>query len=456
MDKKIRISILGLGHVGLPTALGFAQIGWEVTGTDSDLAKLDLISEGIVPFYEPGITEMLKKYLKEGSFKVEKEQSKAIKDAECIFVCVGTPQNPDGSADLSQLETVANTIAENISEYKLIVEKSTTPVTTAASLKSSIQRYIDSKTKNHGETSFNFEFDVAVNPEFLKEGTAINDFMNPDRVVVGVDNKKSENLLKKIYLPLFESRQIFEQKFMVTDVNTAEIIKHASNAFLATKISFINMLSDLCEAADANVGDVAKGIGMDPRIGPSFLNAGIGFGGYCLPKDIRAFSWIASQYTVDFNLLKEVDKINTARVPNFIDKIKKILWVLKGKNIAVWGLSFKPNTDDIRESPAVAVVSELLNLGANIKAYDPSISDIFTKGGLPDNFESIVRNSSAIEAATDADALVILTEWNEFKEIDLLDLKEKMTSPIIFDGRNIYDSKLIRGIGFEYHGIGLR
>ena len=280
--------------------------------------------------------------------------------------------------------------------------------------------------------------------------------MNPDRVIVGVDNKKSENLLKQIYLPLFESRQIFEEKFMITDVNTAEIIKHASNAFLATKISFINMLSDLCEAADANIGDVAKGIGMDPRIGPSFLNAGIGFGGYCLPKDIRAFSWIASQYAVDFNLLREVDKINTARVPNFVDKIKKILWVLKGKNIAVWGLSFKPNTDDIRESPAVAVVNELLNSGANIKAYDPSISDIFTKGGLPDSFESIVRHSSAIEAATDSDALVILTEWNEFKEIDLLELKEKMTSPIIFDGRNIYDSKLIRGIGFEYHGIGLR
>ena len=306
MDKKIRISILGLGHVGLPTALGFAQIGWEVIGTDNDLDKLDLISEGVVPFYEPGISEMLKKYLNSGNFRVEKDQSKAVKDAECIFVCVGTPQNSDGSADLSQLETVANTIAENISEYKLIVEKSTTPVTTASSLKNSIQRYIDSKTKNHGETSFNFEFDVAVNPEFLKEGTAINDFMNPDRVVIGVDNKKSENLLKQIYLPLFESRQIFEEKFMITDVNTAEIIKHASNAFLATKISFINMLSDLCEAADANIGDVAKGIGMDPRIGPSFLNAGIGFGGYCLPKDIRAFSWIASQYAVDFNLLKEV------------------------------------------------------------------------------------------------------------------------------------------------------
>ena len=456
MDKKIRISILGLGHVGLPTALGFAQIGWEVIGTDNDIDKLDLISQGIVPFYEPGISEMLKKYLNSGNFRVEKDQSKAVKDAECIFVCVGTPQNSDGSADLSQLETVANTIAENISEYKLIVEKSTTPVTTASSLKNSIQRYIDSKTKNHGETSFNFEFDVAVNPEFLKEGTAINDFMNPDRVVIGVDNKKSENLLKQIYLPLFESRQIFEEKFMITDVNTAEIIKHASNAFLATKISFINMLSDLCEAADANIGDVAKGIGMDPRIGPSFLNAGIGFGGYCLPKDIRAFSWIASQYAVDFNLLKEVDKINTARVPNFIDKIKKVLWVLKGKNIAVWGLSFKPDTDDIRESPAIAVVDELLNLGANIKAYDPSIADIFTKGGLPASFEAIGRHSSAIEAATDADALVILTEWNEFKGIDLLELKEKMTSPIIFDGRNIYDSKLIRGIGFEYHGIGLR
>ena len=456
MDNKIRITILGLGHVGLPTALGFAQIGWEVIGTDNDLDKLDLISEGVVPFYEPGISEMLKKYLGQGNFKVEKNQSQAIKDAQCIFVCVGTPQNSDGSADLSQLETVAKTIAENISGYKLIVEKSTTPVTTAANLRLSIQRHIDTRIKKQGKASDDFEFDVAVNPEFLKEGTAISDFMCPDRIVVGVDNEKSRQLLKAIYLPLFESEEVFEEKFMVTDVNTAEIIKHASNAFLATKISFINMLADLCEAADANVADVAKGIGMDKRIGPSFLNAGIGFGGYCLPKDIRAFSWIASQYAVDFNLLKEVDKINTARVPNFIDKIKKVLWVLKGKNIAVWGLSFKPDTDDIRESPAIAVVDELLNLGANIKAYDPSIADIFTKGGLPASFEAIGRHSSAIEAATDADALVILTEWNEFKGIDLLELKEKMTSPIIFDGRNIYDSKLIRGIGFEYHGIGLR
>ena len=456
MDKKIRISILGLGHVGLPTALGFAQIGWEVIGTDNDIDKLDLISQGIVPFYEPGISEMLKKYLNSGNFRVEKDQSKAVKDAECIFVCVGTPQNSDGSADLSQLETVANTIAENISEYKLIVEKSTTPVTTASSLKNSIQRYIDSKTKNHGETSFNFEFDVAVNPEFLKEGTAINDFMNPDRVVIGVDNKKSENLLKQIYFPLFESTQIFEEKFMITDVNTAEIIKHASNAFLATKISFINMLSDLCEAADANIGDVARGIGMDPRIGPSFLNAGIGFGGYCLPKDIRAFSWIASQYAVDFNLLKEVDKINTARVPNFIDKIKKVLWVLKGKNIAVWGLSFKPDTDDIRESPAIAVVNELLKLESNLKVYDPSISDILEKGGLPTGLNTIETYSSPISAATSADALVILTEWNEFKEIDLVELKENMAVPIIFDGRNIYSSKEMREIGFEYYGVGLK
>lgn len=456
MDNKIRITILGLGHVGLPTALGFAQIGWEVIGTDNDLDKLDLISEGVVPFYEPGISEMLKKYLRQGNFKVEKNQSQAIKDAQCIFVCVGTPQNSDGSADLSQLETVAKTIAENISGYKLIVEKSTTPVTTAANLRLSIQRHIDTRIKKQGKASDDFEFDVAVNPEFLKEGTAISDFMCPDRIVVGVDNEKSRQLLKAIYLPLFESGEVFEEKFMVTDVNTAEIIKHASNAFLATKISFINMLADLCEAADANVADVAKGIGMDKRIGPSFLNAGIGFGGYCLPKDIRAFSWIASQYAVDFNLLKEVDKINTARVPNFIDKIKKVLWVLKGKNIAVWGLSFKPDTDDIRESPAIAVVNELLKLESNLKVYDPSISDILEKGGLPTGLNTIETYSSPISAATSADALVILTEWNEFKEIDLVELKENMAVPIIFDGRNIYSSKEMREIGFEYYGVGLK
>ena len=243
---------------------------------------------------------------------------------------------------------------------------------------------------------------------------------------------------------------------MVTDVNTAEIIKHASNAFLATKISFINMLADLCEAADANVSDVAKGIGMDPRIGSSFLNAGIGFGGYCLPKDIRAFTWIANQHGVDFSLLKEVDNINISRVSNFINKIEKTLWVLKGKKIAVWGLAFKPDTDDTRESPAVEVVKKLLDLDAKVNVYDPSVPSIFKKNIVPNGLSSIKHFSSALEAATDADALVILTEWKEFKEIDLQFLKKKMAAPIIFDGRNIFDSKLIKELGFEYYGVGLR
>ena len=452
MNRKYKIAVLGLGHVGLPTALGFAQIGWDVIGTDSDLGKLDLISDGVTPFYEPGLDEMLKTYLKEGKFRVEKNQIKAIQDAECIFVCVGTPQNDDGSADLSQLEAVAITIAENISSYKLIVEKSTTPVTTAASLKRSIQRHMNTA----GLKKPIDEFDVAVNPEFLKEGTAISDFVNPDRVVVGVDNERAANILKEIYFPLFESTSVFEEKFMVTDVNTAEIIKHASNAFLATKISFINMLADLCEAAEANVADVAKGIGMDPRIGPSFLNAGIGFGGYCLPKDIRAFTWIANQHGVNFNLLKEVDNINISRISSFVDKIKKTLWVLKGKKIAVWGLSFKPDTDDTRESPAIEVVKKLLGLNADLKVYDPSVANIFEEDIITNDLSSIEHFSSAIGAATDADALVILTEWKEFKEIDLSELKRKMSAPIIFDGRNIFDSKLINRLGFEYYSVGLR
>ncbi len=456
MNNNFKIAVLGLGHVGLPTALGFAQIGWNVIGTDSDLAKVDLISNGNTPFYEPGIDDMLKKYLKQGTLKIEKNQVKAIQDAECIFVCVGTPQNDDGSADLSQLEAVAKTIAENISGYKLIVEKSTTPVTTAASLKRSIERHMRSRKDKDSTGKLIDEFDVAVNPEFLKEGTAIDDFLNPDRVVVGVDNPRSADMLKEIYLPLFESKSVFEKKFMVTDVNTAEIIKHASNAFLATKISFINMLADLCEAADANVADVAKGIGMDPRIGSSFLNAGIGFGGYCLPKDIRAFTWIANQHGVDFSLLKEVDNINISRISNFINKIKKTLWVLKGKKIAVWGLAFKPDTDDTRESPAVEVVKKLLDLDASIKVYDPSVSSIFKNNIVTNDLSEIEHFPSALEAATDSDALVILTEWKEFKEIDLPMLKRKMAAPIIFDGRNIFDSKLIKELGFEYYGVGLR
>ena len=451
-SSELSIAVLGLGHVGLPTALGLADLGWQVVGAEDDDAKARGISRGEMPFYEPGVEALLRRHLDTGSFKVQLDSAAAVREATVLFVCVGAPQSEDGAPDLSQLESVARTIAANLNGYKLIVEKSTTPVQTAQQLKQSILRYSGASAETIDETE---GFDVAVNPEFLREGTALHDFFNPDRIVLGVEGKRAANLLLEIYKPLVDRMGGTEESsVIITGINTAEIIKHASNAFLATKISFVNMVADLCEATGANIDDVARGIGMDPRIGPQFLNAGIGYGGYCLPKDLRAFTWIAERQGADFSLLKEVERINRSRADRFLAKLRQVLWVVKGKTIAIWGLSFKAGTDDVREAPSFAVVGRLLDEGARLRLHDPQAMEEFKRHFGRDGRPSLSYCSSPEEAAEGADALLVVTEWPEFLEVDLARVRERMAVPLIVDGRNLLKPGTARAAGFEYYSVG--
>ena len=453
-DVEPKLAVFGLGHVGLPTALGLAELGWHVIGAEDDRDKADRIARGEVPFFEPGVEDLLKKHLDTGRFEVRLDTAAAIRGSSVLFLCVGTPQREDGAADLSQLEGISRSIASNLNGYKLIVEKSTTPVRTAMEIKKSIQRHMGSEASTLGEGRGLPDFDVAVNPEFLREGKALHDFFNPDRIVLGVDSDRAARLLITVYRPLLASMDDTEgARVVVTDVNTAEIIKHASNAFLATKVSFINMVADLCEATGADIGDVAHGLGMDPRIGPQFLNAGIGYGGYCLPKDIRAFTWIASEHGVDFSMLKEVERVNVNRVERFVSRVRQALWVVKGKTMAVWGLAFKPGTDDVREAPSIAVVQRLLDEGARLRLYDPEAMDEF-RLAVGESPPGLTYCGSAEEAAAGAEAILLLTEWDEFGEAVLSRARGGMAAPVIVDGRNHLDPEAARQMGFEYHSIG--
>ena len=436
MAKFKIIGVLGLGHVGLPTAVGFAELGYQVIGTDSDAQKVETIAQGKSPFYEPELEPLLRKNLIAGRLRVIPDVGEAVRASDILFVCVGTPQRPDGSADLSQVEAVIRTVAENLNGYKLIVEKSTVPVQTAQWIKRTLIRYAGS----------NATFDVASNPEFLREGTAVHDFFHPDRIVIGVESERAKEWLLELYRPL-------NAPVVVTDLNTAEIIKHAANSFLALKISFINMVADLCEATGADVVKVAEGIGLDPRIGKHFLQAGVGYGGYCLPKDLKAFIHIAEEHNVDFSLLKEVERINEARVDRFVRKVQKALWVLKDKTLAIWGLAFKPNTDDIREAPSLKIIRRLLDEGANLRLYDPAamanVRQVF-----PEDSPRLVYCQSALKAATGAHAILLVTEWDEFKQMDWNWLRQVVALPIVIDGRNCLDPARLQEAGFEYYGMG--
>ena len=453
-DAELRLAVLGLGHVGLPTALGLAELGWWVIGAEDDRNKAERIARGEVPFHEPGVEALLKRHLDTGRFAVEFDSASAMRGANVLFVCVGTPQRADGAADLSDLDRVARTVASNLNGYKLIVEKSTTPVQTAQKLKQSILRYSGADTANPPTKRATVDFDVAVNPEFLREGTAIQDFLNPDRIVLGVESDRAKGLLLKIYQPLLRLMdKTVESSVVVTDLNTAEIIKHASNSFLATKISFINMVSDLCEATGANVEDVVDGIGIDPRIGARFLNAGIGYGGYCLPKDVKAFTWIAAEHRADFSLLREVEHINEARVDRFVTKVRKALGDLSGKTLAIWGLAFKPGTDDVREAPSLAVVRSLQGEGARLRLYDPQAMDEF-QHHYPQGSQQLTYCGSPEDAADRAEALLVVTEWQEFLKVDLAQIRPRMATPVIVDGRNLLDPAAVRESGFEYYSVG--
>lgn len=456
--RERKIAVLGMGYVGLPTALGLAELGWDVTGADDNTAKVALLRAGKAPFYEPGLQELLCKHLNRGKFRATEDVERAVRSASVLFVCVGTPQQEDGEADLSQIEAIARIIGRNLNGYKLIVEKSTVPAVTAQRIKRTIERYarVGNATTATGEPTgadagrrpavSTSRFDVASNPEFLQEGTAVQNFFHPDRVVLGVESERAREILQEIYRPL-------NCNILITNLSTAELIKHAANAFLATKISFINMVADLCEAVGADVTKVAHGLGLDRRIGPDFLSAGIGFGGYCLPKDLRAFIHLAEEHSVDCSLLKDIERINQRRIDLFLKKVRQALWVLQGKTIGILGLAFKPGTDDIREAPSLKIIEALLKEGSLLRLYDPQAMPNMERV-FPEAAGRLTYCQSAYEAARGTHALLILTEWDEFRQLELPRVRGFMEVPVLADGRNLYDPRQVHEAGFEYLCMG--
>jgi len=429
----MKIGIIGSGHVGLVTGACFAHLGHEVISVDSNPRKIALLKKGKTPIYEPGLTEMVRENLKEKRLSFTGDIATAVKRTEVLFVCVGTPPRESGDADLAAVEGVSRAIAQTMNSYRLVVDKSTVPVQTGEWVQKTIQ---DNRRRN-------VEFDVASNPEFLREGSAVKDFLYPDRVVLGVESKRAEKILTDLYRPL-------KAKLLVTDIKSAELIKHASNSFLSTKISFINLVSRVCEAVGADVEKVAEGMGLDPRIGHSFLNAGIGFGGFCFPKDLSAFIRIGDQLGIDFGLLREVLAINEEQKRAFVEKIGKQLWNLKGKTLGILGLSFKPDTDDMRFAPSIDIVRALLKEGVKLRAYDPQA----TANARQIFGDQLTYVKNPYEAARGGDALVVLTEWPEFLEIDFKRIKKLVRHPNIFDGRNLYDPEKLKKLGFRYVGVG--
>jgi len=430
----MKLAIIGSGHVGLVTAACFADLGHRVICVDSDEAKIKFLKNGGCPIFEPGLHELIERSVAQKRMTFTTEIRTAVKEAEILFICVGTPPLEDGGTDLSSVVSVAKAIAKEMKSYRLIVEKSTVPVETGEEVKRTIQKH---KAKS-------VEFDVASNPEFLREGTAVRDFLLPDRIVIGVESKRAEKLLRELY-------RRFQAPLIVTDIKSAEIIKHASNSFLSMKISFINLIARLCDKVGANVTEVAEGMGSDPRIKRGFLNAGIGFGGFCFPKDLSAFIHIAEKNGVDFGLLREVLDINQTQKDYFIALVKRALKNVKGKRLAVLGLSFKPDTDDMRFAPSLDIIPALQKIGASICAYDPV--------AIPESkkiFKGISFAKTAYEACEKADAVLILTEWREFQEIDLNRIKKLLRGVIVIDGRNIYDPAMMKKNGFTYFGIGRR
>ena len=428
------ISIIGSGCVGLVTGACFADVGHHVICVDNDSGKVKQLKAGEIPIYEPGLEEIVHRNVSAQRLHFTGNIQEAVERSQIIFIAVPTPPLPDGDVDLSFVEKVAREIAGVLTDYRVIVDKSTVPVKTGEKVAESIKRY-----NRHGA-----KFDVVSNPEFLREGCAVADLMHPDRIVIGAQSEQAIDLMKKVYEP-------FMAPILVTDVSSAELIKHCANSFLALKISYINAVSAICEASGADVEKVADGIGMDHRIGRDFLNAGIGYGGSCFPKDIAAFIAISEQLGRPFTLLKEVQRINEGQKARFLKTIRETLWVLREKRIAVWGLTFKPDTDDLRSSVAIEVVEQLLREGAQVVAYDPKAMQ---KARSIKAIADAEFASSALEAVTDAEALIIATDWNEFANVDLAVLKYKMRTPIVFDGRNLLDPETMRQFGFNYYSIG--
>ena len=428
----MKITIIGTGYVGLVTGTCFAEVGHAVVCVDCDPAKIKLLNEGGIPIYEPGLQELVKKNKDAGRITFTTSTKEGVEKSDAIFIAVPTPPLPDGAVDLSFIEGVARDIAAAMTSYKIVVDKSTVPVKTGEKVAETIKRYCKARV----------EFDVVSNPEFLREGFAVEDFMHPDRVVVGVASQRPVPALKEIYGP-------YDAPLLVTDINSAELIKHAANSFLALKISYINALSVICEATGGNVQEVANGIGMDERIGRRFLDAGLGFGGSCFPKDLSAFIKISEQVGYDFRLLREVQRINTEQMERFVKKITDTLWVLKEKRIGVLGLAFKQNTDDVRMSPAIDLCHRLQKEGALLRVHDPQAME---KARAVLQNVNFVPDMNAV--AEGCDALVIATEWPEFRKLDLARARKSMTHPILFDGRNLFDPKEMELLGFIYKSVG--
>ncbi len=429
----MNISIIGSGYVGLVSGTCLAEIGHNVICVDNNLDKINLLKHGKVPFYEPSLEPLIKYNVKEGRLSFSGEISDGVKHSEVIFLCVGTPPMPDGSANLEYVRQVVATIAKNMDSYKLIVEKSTVPVQTGEWLGNLINDYLNDKS---------LPYDIASNPEFLREGTAVHDFMHADRIVIGANSERASNLLIKIYTPL-------NAPILLTDINSAELIKHASNAFLATKISFINFVATICEKTGADIDKVKIGIGMDKRIGMDFLNAGIGYGGSCFPKDVLAFKAISKKVNIEPTILNAVDEINAAQRERFINKIKVKLGNIKDKTIAILGLAFKPNTDDIRSAPSLDIIQALKDEGANLRVYDPEAMN-----NVKHMFPDLYFGKNSYDTISGSVAAIFVTEWKEFKELDLLKIKNETNCDTIFDGRNIFQPCRMELLGFKYYSIG--
>jgi len=429
----MNLCVIGTGYVGLVTGTVFADLGNNVVCCDKDTSKIEMLARGEMPIYEPGLEEMVKRNVEDRRLSFGTDLGQAIRDSEVIFIAVGTPPGSDGYADLSAVKDVAKVIARNLDRYKVIVNKSTVPVGTG-----DVVREIIDINKVRPDV----EFDVVSNPEFLREGDAINDTLHPDRIVIGAPSQNVAMRILELYAPL-------ERPMIITDVYSAEMIKYASNAFLATKISFINAIANICELSNADVVQVAKGMGLDKRIGSEFLNAGLGYGGSCFGKDTSCLVSTAAKLGYDFKLLESVIEINALQPKRFVERIKRVLGGLEGKTIAVLGLAFKPNTDDLRDAKSLEIIAALLAENATVKAYDPIAMPNTRKV-----FPAIDYRENACDAADGADAVVIVTEWNEFKFLDLARVSKTMAQPIIFDGRNIYDPERMRRLGFDYYCVG--
>jgi UDPglucose 6-dehydrogenase len=454
MSNSVSICVVGSGYVGLVAAVCFAEMGHKVTCVDNDEAKVKTLCSGGVPIFEEFLPELLAKHLNRG-VEFTTDLGGAVERSEAVFIAVGTPQSDSGAADLSYVEAVVSQIARAINDYKVIVEKSTVPVYTNEWIRRVLFRHgVDQEL-----------FDVVSNPEFLREGTAVSDFLHPDRIVVGANTERSADVLRRIYAPLTGGAYYTQTgslpgacnaerpaRLLVTSAQSAEIIKHASNAFLALKISFINAVANLAESVDADIEDVAAGMGLDSRIGPKFLRAGLGYGGSCFPKDVAAFRWVAQQQGVDFQLLDEVCKINDTQREIFFNKVRSALWTLRGKRLAALGLAFKCDTDDIRESPAIDVIRKLLEAGASIAAYDPAAMDR-AREVLPAS-QRMIYAEDIYDAAKGADAVLILTDWKEFANLDLVRLNQAVRFPIVIDGRNLYKPEQMQEHGFTYVSVG--